>query len=135
MLISNKTKVFSDNFELKDIPKISFSTRAEGVVELLFCTGWNPYNYPCYYFNMDYREIYFKLYQTLPRNNTGDYKKNNLQVYKVSRIQIQRCRFRDFLPKSIEFQKDLAKIILAIFKRILMRFFDTRFFNGSWSTF
>lgn len=75
---------FNENFELNDIPRVSFSVRAEGVIELFLCSGWNPYNYPCYYFHMDYRKILFKVYPTLPKNNSEEYKKNILQDYLVS---------------------------------------------------
>lgn len=80
-----------------NIPRIVFSVRADGVVELFICSGWNPNNYPCYYFNVNYKEIYFKTYPAIPKDMKDEYKTTNLQHYRVSDklLYIMPLTFRD----------------------------------------
>lgn len=68
---------------MENIPNLTFSVRADGIVEVFFCAGWNPYNYPCYYFTFNYKEIYFKTYPAIPKNLKEEYKTSNLQHYRV----------------------------------------------------
>lgn len=59
ILVSNVTGEFKRRFHLENAKKVGFSVRAVGAVEVFYCTGWNPSNYPCYYYHIDKREIFF----------------------------------------------------------------------------
>ncbi|KAL1513774.1 hypothetical protein ABEB36_003139 [Hypothenemus hampei] len=59
VLITNRSNEFQNRFHLENAERIGFSVRASGSVEVFLCTGWNPQNYPCYYFSIDIREIQF----------------------------------------------------------------------------
>lgn len=81
-LISNSSTEFEQRFHLENSNKVAFSVRAFGAVELLLCTGWNPRNYPCYYFHIDKQEIYFTKFASL--SSDLDYRAAQLEYSKVN---------------------------------------------------
>ncbi|XP_018562896.1 uncharacterized protein LOC108904723 [Anoplophora glabripennis] len=68
ILISNTTKEFEERIEIDNVFKSGISVRANGIIELLVCSGWNPYNHPCYHFHIDKTEIYLNKYSALPQD-------------------------------------------------------------------
>lgn len=69
IFISNTTKEFHERVELSnDDFQLGFSVRSQSFVELLICSGWDPYNYPCYYMKIDNFTIFLQKYNALPKN-------------------------------------------------------------------
>ncbi|XP_066143041.1 uncharacterized protein [Euwallacea fornicatus] len=94
VLISNATADFQNRFYLESSNKVGFSIRALGYIELFLCTGWNPANYPCYYFHIDKQEMYFtKIAMLTPQIK---YKESQLEYSQVATNVISFDEWRSF---------------------------------------
>nr|CAI5845464.1 unnamed protein product [Callosobruchus analis] len=97
MVISNnKSNEFKERTDLENISETSFSVRASDVVELFLCSGWNPYSYPCYYFNINETQIYFNVYQTIPKDLGDKFMTEHLEKYKGYSNILSQDEWRSF---------------------------------------
>ncbi|KAJ8923877.1 hypothetical protein NQ315_006653 [Exocentrus adspersus] len=96
VLISNSSKEFKERIEVDKVFKSGISVRANGTVELLVCSGWNPYNHPCYHFNIDNGEIYLNKYPVLPQN-ISNVKSTFVEQYKAFSNILTHDEWRNFI--------------------------------------
>ncbi|KAJ8973052.1 hypothetical protein NQ317_011332 [Molorchus minor] len=96
VFISNTTKEVKERIEIPKVFKTGISVRAGETIEILVCNGWDPYNYPCYYFNINKTDIYLKKYATLP-NDTTDTFKSYLTNYKAYTSILSLDEWRNFV--------------------------------------
>ncbi|CAH1965540.1 unnamed protein product [Acanthoscelides obtectus] len=112
IISNNKSNEFKERTDIENIPETSFSVRTSGVVELLLCSGWNPYSYPCYYYNINETQIYFTVYQTLPKDLGDKYITEHLEKYKGYAHILSQDEWRSFTISSTDSSLKLIDINL-----------------------
>ncbi|CAG9813738.1 unnamed protein product [Phaedon cochleariae] len=100
IFISNTSQEFSYKLELDSAFKTGFSVRANGLVEIFICSGPNPYENSCHYFHIDFREIYYKVFQVLPKEMKEEYKNNHLEHYKAYSNILSQDEWRSLIVSS-----------------------------------
>ncbi|CAG9766449.1 unnamed protein product [Ceutorhynchus assimilis] len=94
VMISNSSKEFTQRFYLENAAKVGFSVRSNGAVEVFLSTGWNPHNYPSYYFRIEQQDVYFAKFSMLTPE--FDYKLSQLEYSKSSSNIIAGDEWRSF---------------------------------------
>lgn len=118
IFLSNATEEFEERLELAAVFKQAFSVRAEGLIEIFICSGKNPYNDTCYYFYIDYEDIYIKQYDAIPKDVRGDVKNGSLEHARTSSNILSHDEWRNFIISSDE--SGLVQLIDGNLNRVLI---------------
>ncbi|KAF7280030.1 hypothetical protein GWI33_006462 [Rhynchophorus ferrugineus] len=109
IFLSKKVKDFEKRFSVEVAHKNGFSVRSSGPVEVFLCSGWNPRNYPCYYFHISKFEIYFSKIHSLDNNTNYTTSPNYIKNYKSFSKIICEDEWRNF---EVSVNKD-GKVVLV----------------------
>ncbi|XP_076260040.1 uncharacterized protein LOC143196263 isoform X2 [Rhynchophorus ferrugineus] len=109
IFLSKKVKDFEKRFSVEVAHKNGFSVRSSGPVEVFLCSGWNPRNYPCYYFHINKFEIYFSKIHSLDNNTNYTTSPNYIKNYKSFSKIISEDEWRNF---EVSVDKD-GKVVLV----------------------
>ncbi|XP_060534337.1 uncharacterized protein LOC132706804 [Cylas formicarius] len=96
LFVSNSSKEFEHRFHVEKAARIGFSVRASGKIEIFLCSGWNPRNYPCYYFAVTEREIFLYKYSTLPKTIEEPHPSTSLDSFKAFSNVLADDEWRNF---------------------------------------